>query len=83
MIRAPEPLERRRTMFRIAVIALFAGTVGALLGGGLTDHFLRGDVAMVAANDAAANTAPIGIMEEIKCLRFIKLIYSYLLKQKH
>lgn len=25
----------------------------------MTDHFLRGDVAMVAANDAAANTAPI------------------------
>ena len=46
-------------MFRIAVIALFAGTVGALLGGGLTDRFLRDDVAMVAANGAPSDAAPI------------------------
>ena len=46
-------------MFRIAVIALFAGTFGALLGGGLTDRFLGDDVALVAANDTVASSAPI------------------------
>src|SRR6185369_3093041 len=40
------------TMLRIAVIVLFAGTFGALLGGGVTDHFFHDDVALLAANDA-------------------------------
>jgi hypothetical protein len=46
-------------MFRIAIIFLFAGTFGALLGGGLTDRLFRDDVALVAANDLSPGTAPI------------------------
>jgi hypothetical protein len=46
-------------MLRIAVIVLFAGTFGALLGGGLTDHLFRDDVALIAANDAAPVDAPL------------------------
>ncbi|HEV8444127.1 MAG TPA: hypothetical protein VGQ27_11635 [Steroidobacteraceae bacterium] len=46
-------------MIRIAIVFLFAGTFGALLGGGLTDHFLRGGDVMVAANDSLPSSAPI------------------------
>ena len=46
-------------MLRIAVIALFAGTFGALLGGGLTDHFFHDDVALLAANDALPAQTPL------------------------
>jgi len=46
-------------MFRIAVIVLFAGTVGALLGGGLTDRLLPTGVVRVALNDTAPANDPI------------------------
>jgi hypothetical protein len=46
-------------MLRIAVIVLFAGTFGALLGSGLTDRLFHGDVALLASNDAAPLDAPL------------------------
>jgi hypothetical protein len=46
-------------MIRIAIVFLFAGTFGALLGGGLTDHFLRGGDVVLASNDASPSSAPI------------------------
>ncbi len=46
-------------MIRIAIVFLFAGTFGALLGGGLTDHFLGGSRVTMAANDALPSSAPI------------------------
>ncbi len=46
-------------MIRIAIVFLFAGTFGALLGGGLTDHFLRGNDVVMASNDVSPANAPI------------------------